>query len=194
MAIYFSNEPSIQLRASGVRLLNQADVDGSGAHTITVTGIPSEATKVYVMFMNWSTDSGTSQRFKMRIGHGASSAIESGNKYDWATQYVDQNGATAHYGHDASYWSVLDESHTGGAHADSGLITLTRMTHTTSSGYGGWMFTCQAGDTTRRLHYCSTGRWDATTGINTVQFFNSGNEGYDAGARMVVSFEMGDYY
>ena len=194
MAINFANEPANQLRASGVRLLNTSDVDNSGAHTITITGIPSEATKVYAMFMNWSTDNGTSQRMRMRVGHGSGSAIDSGNNYDWTTQYIDNNGTNAHYGHDESYWSILEESHTGSAHADSGLITLTRMTHPSSSGNGGWMFTCQAGDTTRRLHYCSTGRWDATTGINTIQFFNSGNEGYDAGARMVVSFEMGDYY
>ena len=194
MAIYFSNEPSIQLRASGVRLLNTSDIDNSGAHTHTITGIPSEATKVFIMFMNWSTDSGTSQRMKMRVGHGSGSNIDSGDNYDWATQYVDSNGTNAHYGHDESYWSILDESHTGGAHADSGLITITRMTHPSSAGNGGWLFTCQAGDTTRSLHYCSTGRWDATTGINTVQLFNSGNEGYDAGARLVVSFEMGDYY
>ena len=195
MAINFANEPANQLRASGVRLMNQADVDNSGAHTITITGIPSEATKIYVMFMNWSTDNATSQRMKMRVGHGSGSNINSSSVYDWTTQYIEENSSmNVHYGHDASYWSILDETHTGGAHADSGLITLTRMTHTSSSGNGGWMFTCQAGDTTRRLHYCSTGRWDANTGINTLQFFNSGNEGYDAGARMIVCYEMGDYY
>ena len=48
------------------------------------------------------------------------------------------------------------------------------------------------GDTTRNLSYFSSGRWAVASNLNTVQIFNGGY-GYDAGARMSLLYEIGDY-
>ena len=193
MAIIFPNEPVNQTRGSGVRLLTNNDIDNSGVSSITMTGIPDEAVKVYIYFAQYSTDGSVSGRFRLRVGAGAGSNIDSGNNYHWNTFYAQNSDYNAHYGKGTSYMNVLDESHTGSAHEDTGVVTLTRCTHPTSTGTnGGWMMECLAGDTTRRLSYTANGRWASNMPINTVQIFNAGY-GYDANARMSLLYEIGDY-
>ena len=194
MAIIFPNEPVYQTRGSGVRLLTNNDIDNSGVSSIVMGGIPDTAVKVYIYFANYSTDGGVSGRFRLRLGAGAGNNIDTGNRYHWNTFYREGTGSSnTHYATGTSYMNVLDQAHSGGAHADTGVVTLTRCTHPTSTGTnGGWMMECIAGDTTRNLSYVASGRWASNMPINTVQIFNAGY-GYDANARMSLLYEIGDY-
>ena len=193
MAIIFTNEPVNQKRGSGVRLLTNNDIDNSGVSSIVMGGIPDEAVKVYIYFANYSTDGSAAGRFRLRLGNGAGSNIDSANNYHWNTFYAQNSDYNAHYDSAVSYMNVLDEDHSGTAHQDTGLVTLTRCTHPSSTGTnGGWMMECLAGDRTRRLSYFSNGRWESTGAINTVQIFNAGY-GYDSSARMSLLYEIGDY-
>ena len=194
MAIIFPNEPVYQTRGSGIHLLTNNDIDNSGVSSIVMGGIPDTAVKVYIYFANYSTDGNVSGRFRLRVGAGGGNNIDSGNNYHWNTFYREgSSSSNTHYGTGTSYMNVLDQNHSGGAHADTGVVTLTRCTHPTSTGTnGGWMMECIAGDTTRNLSYISSGRWASNMPINTVQIFNGGY-GYDAGARMSLLYEIGDY-
>ena len=194
MAINFANEPANITGSSGVRLLTNNDIDNSGVSSIVMGGIPDTAVKVYIYFANYSTDGSVSGRFRLRLGAGAGNNIDTGNRYHWNTFFREGTGsANSHYGTGTSYMNVLDTDHSGAAHADTGVVTLTKCTHPSSgSTNGGWMMECLAGDTTRNLSYFANGRWEATTALNTIQVFNSGY-GYDAGARMTLLYEIGDY-
>ena len=196
MAINFANEPANQTRGSGVRLLQNNDIDNSGVSSITMTGIPDGAVKVYIYFANYSTDGGVSGgRFRLRLGYGSGSNIDSGNNYMWNTfERQGAHGGTNSSTSLTSFMNCLDQSHTSAGHAETGVVTLTRCTHPSSGGSnGGWMMECIAGDTTRALSYLACGRWESTSAINTVQIFNAAGYGYDAGARMTLLYEMGDY-
>ena len=194
MAINFANEPANITGSSGVRLLTNNDIDSSGVSSIVMGGIPDTAVKVYIYFANYSTDGSVSGRFRLRLGAGAGNNIDSGNNYHWNTFFREGTGSSnSHYGTGTSYMNVLDQDHSGGAHADTGVVTLTRCTHPSSTGTnGGWMMECLAGDTTRNLSYFANGRWAVASNLNTIQVFNSGY-GYDAGARMTLLYEIGDY-
>ena len=195
MAINFANEPANQTRGSGIRLLQNNDIDNSGVSSVTMTGIPDTAVKVYIYFAQYSTDGGVSGRFRLRLGAGAGSNIDSGNHYWWNTFQAEGSGSGTNYGGTTavSYMNCLDPGHTSAVHSDTGLVTLTRCTHPSSTGTnGGWMMECIAGDTTRNLSYFSSGRWAVASNLNTVQIFNAGY-GYDDGARMTLLYEVGDY-
>ena len=194
MAINFANEPANITGSSGVRLLTNNDIDNSGVSSIVMGGIPDTAVKVYIYFANFSLDGGVAGRFRLRLGAGAGNNIDSGNNYHWNTFYREGTGSTnTHYGTDRSYMNVIDPDHSGAAHADTGMVTLTRCTHPSSTGTnGGWMMEAIVGDTTRNLTYISSGRWAVASNLNTVQIFNAGY-GYDAGARMSLLYEIGDY-
>jgi len=194
MAIIFANEPVNQTRGSGIHLLTNNDIDSSGVSSIVMGGIPDTAVKIYIYFCQYSTDGNVSGRFRLRVGSGAGNNIDSGNNYWWNSfQREGNNAGTNSVTSASSYMNCLDQNHTSSGHSDTGFVTLTRMTHPSSTGTnGGWMMECIAGDTTRNLSYVASGRWASNMPINTVQIFNSGY-GYDDSARMSLLYEIGDY-
>ena len=57
MAINWSNDSTVnQARPAGHKRLAMVDIDGSGASTHTVTGIPSDAAEVNIHLINYSQD------------------------------------------------------------------------------------------------------------------------------------------
>ena len=81
MGINWANEASInQIRPAGHRRISMVDIDGSGASTHTVTGIPSDAAEVNIHLINYSQDTSGTGIMRLRCGNGS---IDSGNNYSW---------------------------------------------------------------------------------------------------------------
>ena len=80
MAINWANEASInQIRPAGHRRISMVDIDGSGASTHTVTGIPSDAAEVNIHMINFSQDGSSSGIMRIRCGNGS---MDSGSNYN----------------------------------------------------------------------------------------------------------------
>ena len=188
MAINWSNDSTVnQIRPAGHKFQQVVDIDTSGASNHTITGIPSDAGEVCIHLLNHSLDSGGSGQCNLRLGNGS---VDSGNYYTWATC----DGAnTTQQGNTTNKFELMTSNHTSAAHRVSGTIRLVRATHSEGRAYSGWIMTSQLGDHNNNLFFQSAGFYGITGPIDRVYLFNSPGRGYDAGARMMVTVQTGNY-
>ena len=189
MAINWSNDSTVnQVRPAGQKRLAMVDIDGSGATSHTVTGIPADTTEVNVHFINYSLDTSGSDMMKLRVGNGS---IDSGNNYSWGCN----DGAGNQQGSNGSdYFRCLQTSHSGGSHVMSGTINIVRATHSEGTAYSGWIIKAFFGDNANNMVFSAVGRYHTIGVIDRVQVFNGQNRGYDSGARMIVTVATGSAY
>ena len=190
MAINWSNDSTVnQIRPAGHKLQQAVNIDGSGNSAHTVTGIPDDAGEVCIHLINHSLDNSGSGQCNLRLGYGS---VDSGNYYWWAT--CDGGGTnTTQQGNATNKFELMTSNHTSAAHRVSGTIRLVRATHSEGRPYSGWIMTAQLGDHNNNLFFQSAGFYGITGPIDRIYLFNSPGRGYDAGARMIVTYATGNY-
>ena len=191
MSINWSNDSSVfQVRPSGHKLLSAVNIDGSGSSAHTVTGIPNDASEVCIHLINHSLDgSGGAGQCNLRLGNGS---VDSGNYYTWAS--CDGGGSnTTQTGNTTNKFELMTSNHTAEGHRVSGTIRLVRATHSEGRSYSGWIMTAQLGDHNNNLFFQSSGFYGTTGAIDRIYLFNSPGRGYDSGARLMVTYQTGNY-
>ena len=189
MAINWSNDSTVnQVRPAGLKRLAVVDIDGSGASTHTVTGIPSDATEVNVNFINYSQDTSGSGIMRLRCGNGS---IDTGSNYSWG---ADDGNGNSQGSNGSSYFRCITTHHSGSSHVLTGSINLIRATHSEGTAYSGWMIKAFFGDVNNNMTFQSVGRWHTIGVIDRVQVYNAGGHGYDSGGRMIVTVATGSAY
>ena len=189
MGINWANEASInQTRPAGHRRIAVVDIDGSGASSHTVTGIPSDAAEVNIHMYNYSLDTSGSDIMKLRVGNGS---VDSGNNYSWGCNdgSGNQQGSNGN-----NFFRCMQTSHTGASHVVSGTINLIRATHTEGTAYSGWTIKAFMGDNNNNMVFTSIGRYHTIGVIDRIQVFNGQSRGYDSGGRMIVTVSTGSLY
>ena len=189
MAINWSNDSTVnQVRPAGHKRLAMVDIDGSGASTHTVTGIPSDATEVNIHMINYSMDTSGTGIMRLRCGNGS---LDTGSNYSWGCN----DGAGNQQGSNGSdYFRCLQTSHSGASHVLSGTINMVRATHSEGTAYSGWMIKAFFGDVVNNMVFMSIGRWHATGVMDRFQVYNAGGHGYDSGGRMITTVATGSAY
>ena len=189
MAINWSNDSTVnQVRPAGLKRLAVVDIDGSGASTHTVTGIPSDATEVNVNFINYSQDTSGSGIMRLRCGNGS---IDTGSNYSWG---ADDGNGNSQGSNGSSYFRCITTHHSGSSHVLTGSINLIRATHSEGTAYSGWIIKAFFGDNNNNMCFSSVGRWHTIGVIDRVQVYNAGGHGYDSGGRMIVTVATGSAY
>ena len=189
MAINWSNDSTVnQVRPAGLKRLAVVDIDGSGASTHTVTGIPSDATEVNVNFINYSQDTSGSGIMRLRCGNGS---MDSGGNYSWG---CDDGNGNSQGSNGSSYFRCITTHHSGSSHVLTGSINLIRATHSEGTAYSGWIIKAFFGDNNNNMCFSSVGRWHTIGVIDRVQVYNAGGHGYDSGGRMIVTVATGSAY
>ena len=175
MGINWANEASInQIRPAGHRRISMVDIDGSGASTHTVTGIPSDAAEVNIHLINYSQDASGAGIMRLRCGNGS---IDSNNNYSWGCNdgSGNQQGSNGN-----NYYRCIQTSHSGASHVLSGTINLVRATHSEGTAYSGWMIKAFFGDNNNNMVFSSVGRWHTTGVMDRFQIYNASGNGYDS--------------
>ena len=189
MAINWSNDSTVnQVRPAGLKRLAVVDIDGSGASTHTVTGIPSDATEVNVNFINYSMDASSTGIMRLRCGNGS---VDSGSNYSWG---CDDGNGNSQGSNGSSYFRCITTHHSGSSHVLTGSINLIRATHSEGTAYSGWIIKAFFGDNNNNMCFSSVGRWHTIGVIDRVQVYNAGGHGYDSGGRMIVTVATGSAY
>tara|TARA_Y100000361_G_scaffold86415_1_gene76760 strand:+ start:606 stop:1175 length:570 start_codon:yes stop_codon:yes gene_type:complete len=188
MAINWSNEASInQVRPAGHRRISVVDIDGSGASSHTVTGIPSDAAEVNIHMINYSQDFNGSGIMRLRCGNGS---MDGGSNYQWGCfDGSGSQGAGA-----TSYFRCIHSGHSGGSHVLTGNINLVRATHSEGSAYSGWIIKAFFGDVNNQMIFMSVGRWFTTGPMDRFVVYNAGGGGYDNNGRMITTVSTGSLY
>ena len=188
MAINWSNDSTVnQVRPAGHRRISMVDIDGSGASTHTVTGIPSDATEVNIHMINYSQDTNGSGIMRLRCGNGS---IDTGGNYSWGCF----DGSTSQGSNGNNYFRGIHTSHSGSSHVLTGSINLIRATHSEGTAYSGWIIKALFGDVNNNMIFMSIGRWNTTGPMDRFQVYNAGGHGYDSGARMITTVATGSVY
>ena len=189
MAINWSNDSTVnQVRPAGHKRLSMVDIDGSGASTHTVTGIPSDATEVNIHLINYSQDSSGSGIMRLRCGNGS---IDTGNNYSWG---CDDGDANSQGSNGTTYFRCITTHHSGASHVLTGNINLVRATHSEGTAYSGWMIKAFFGDVVNNMVFMSIGRWHTIGVMDRIQVYNAGGHGYDSGGRMITTVATGSAY
>ena len=149
----------------------------SGSSSITITGIPTTATMVFVNVNDISTISNVAARFQMRVGNGSVDST-SGN-YSWNAVYIGSSPASEGDA-SASHMRIFHGGISGAGHLNQGTITFLRTSDQ------GWLMTANIGEQATAGYYLlSAGRYNQNTGIDRVNFFTSGGNNWDDGEIMV---------
>ena len=189
MAINWSNDSTVnQVRPAGLKRLAVVDIDGSGASTHTVTGIPSDATEVNVNFINYSMDANATGIMRLRCGNGS---LDTGGNYSWG---CDDGNGNSQGSNGSSYFRCITTHHSGSSHVLTGGINIARATHTEGTAYSGWIIKAFFGDVTNNMCFSAVGRYHTIGVIDRVQVYNAGGHGYDSGGRMIVTVATGSAY
>ena len=189
MAINWSNDSTVnQVRPAGLKRLAVVDIDGSGASTHTVTGIPSDATEVNVNFINYSQDTSGSGIMRLRCGNGS---MDSGGNYSWG---CDDGNGNSQGSNGSSYFRCITTHHSGSSHVLTGSINLIRATHSEGTAYSGWIIKALFGDVSNNMIFMAIGRWNTIGVMDRFSVFNAGGHSYDSGARMIVTVATGSAY
>ena len=189
MAINWSNDSTVnQVRPAGHKRLAMVDIDGSGASTHTVTGIPSDATEVNIHMINYSMDTSGTGIMRLRCGNGS---LDTGNNYSWG---CDDGDANSQGSNGTTYFRCITTHHSGASHVLTGNINLVRATHSEGTAYSGWMIKAFFGDVVNNMVFMSIGRWHATGVMDRFQVYNAGGHGYDSGGRMITTVATGSAY
>ena len=189
MAINWSNDSTAnQVRPAGLKRLAVVDIDGSGATSHTVTGIPSDATEVNVNFINYSQDNSSTGIMRVRMGNGS---IDTGNNYSWG---CDDGNGNSQGSSSAGYFRCVTTHHSGASHILTGGINIARATHSEGTAYSGWIIKAFFGDINNNMCFSAVGRYHTIGVIDRVQVYNAGGQGYDSGGRMIVTVATGSAY
>ena len=189
MAINWSNDSTVnQARPAGHKRLAMVDIDGSGASTHTVTGIPSDAAEVNIHLINYSQDTSGSGIMRLRCGNGS---LDTGNNYSWG---CDDGDANSQGSNGSNYFRCITTHHSGASHVLSGTINMVRATHSEGTAYSGWMIKAFFGDVVNNMVFMSIGRWHTIGVMDRIQVYNAGGHGYDSGGRMIVTVATGSAY
>ena len=189
MAINWSNDSTVnQVRPAGHKRLAMVDIDGSGASTHTVTGIPSDATEVNIHMINYSMDTSGTGIMRLRCGNGS---LDTGNNYSWG---CDDGDANSQGSNGTTYFRCITTHHSGASHVLTGGINIVRATHSEGTAYSGWMIKAFFGDVVNNMVFMSIGRWHTIGVMDRIQVYNAGGHGYDSGGRMIVTVATGSAY
>jgi len=189
MAINWSNDSTVnQVRPAGHKRLAMVDIDGSGASTHTVTGIPSDTAEVNIHFVNYSMDANGTGIMNLRCGNGS---IDSGSNYSYG---CDDGAGNQQGSNGDTYFRCVTTHHSGASHVLTGSINLIRATHSEGTAYSGWIIKSFFGDVTNNMSLQSAGRWHTIGALDRVQVYNAGGHGYDSGGRMIVTISTGSAY
>ena len=188
MAINWSNDSTVnQVRPAGHRRFSVVDIDGSGASSHTVTGIPSDAAEVNIHLIQYSQDFNGAGIMRLRCGNGS---MDGGNNYQWGCF----DGSGSQGANQTSYFRCIHSGHSGGSHVLTGNINLVRATHSEGSTYSGWIIKAFFGDVNNNMCFSAVGRYHTIGVIDRVQVYNAGGQGYDSGGRMIVTVATGYGY
>ena len=158
-------------------LTHLSTVSCSGNSSITITGIPTTATMVFVNVNDISTSTNSASRFQMRVGNGSVDST-SGN-YSWNAVYIGASPGSEGSA-SASHMRIFHGSISGAGHLNQGTITFLRTSDQ------GWLMTANiAEQATAGYYLLSAGRYNQNTGIDRVNFFTSGGNNWDDGEIMV---------
>ena len=189
MAINWSNDSTVnQVRPAGQKRLAMVDIDGSGASTHTVTGIPSDAAEVNIHLINYSQTSNATGIMRLRCGNGS---LDTGSNYSWG---CDDGDANSQGSNGSTYFRCITTHHSGSSHVLTGGINLVRATHSEGTAYSGWIIKAFFGDNTNNMVFMSIGRWHTIGVMDRIQVYNAGGHGYDSGGRMIVTVATGSAY
>ena len=159
-------------------LTHLSTVSCAGNSSITITGIPTTATMVFVNVNDISTSTnGGASRLQMRAGNGSVDST-SGN-YTWNAVYIGASVASEGSAN-AGHMRIFHNGISGSGHHHQGTITFLRTSDQ------GWLMTANIGEQATAGYYLlSAGRYNQNTGIDRVNFFTSAGNTWDAGAIMV---------
>jgi len=189
MAINWSNDSTVnQVRPAGHKRLAMVDIDGSGASTHTVTGIPSDATEVNIHLINYSQSANSTGIMRLRCGNGS---LDTGSNYSWGCDDGDGNSQGSN---GSDYFRCITTHHNGASHVLTGGINLVRATHSEGIAYSGWIIKALFGDVVNNMVFMSFGRWHTIGVMDRIQVYNAGGVGYDSGGRMIVTVATGSAY
>ena len=164
-------------------LTHLTTVSTSSVSTVTVTGIPSTATVVYVNIDNFGDSTNNDSRLQMRVGNGS---VDSGtDRYKWNATYVTtSNGTGSESSSGSTFWRIFNGSISGTAHRNMGTIQLLRTNDR------GWIMTTLCGDeSTDEYMMLSAGRYNQNTAIDRIHLFNASGDNFSDGGLVMVSYQ-----
>ena len=191
MGINWSNNSSItQTRPSGFHYLTDVALDAGNHSAFQISGIPSDASIVTMIFKDFSTTGSSSgSRLHMRMGNGVNDA---NSLYSWCCDNRYSSTGQTEGSRNNSYLRLLHSTHTAAGHIENGVVRLMRSTNSGGASRGGWFVEAHFGDHTNEVFFHTFGRYQTNGPIDRIYLWNPSGINFDESGYIHVFYETGD--